>query len=520
MRWISRAVTLIVVGTVLVLGFALLRANMPKTHVGGRLAVFARFRDGSRIALGSPVMIAGVRIGEVAKLTIEGDFARVDLVLADDSDIPVDSWITKRAESAFGDDFLEIIPSGGEEGAATTRRLKSGDQIVHVIEGGSTDTALRAIARTMPKADQGLDTIHDGALEGRKWVEGRLEGTLARADRWLADGHIDQPIESADRAMARLESGTTRAADAVASAKPKVASTLDRFDDGIRRARTRMADVKSSLHDGLANARDGMDRVDQPIAQIRDVVEAIDEGRGDDYKGKLGRLVNNGDVADTIEDGTAAVEGFTHNLNAFRSWVGFRTEWSFLAGQPTFYVTAELQARHNSFYLIELAKTAQGGIASDQISEVVNAQDYNRTTTIEEQLRFTVQFGHRFGQHIQIRGGLKESEFGVGADLLLNNGALKFSADLFGASLSSTPDLKLTAAYEVVHSLYILGGITDALDKSGTLNIENGNLAQPTYLNQLRYGRDVFLGVNLQFTDADLASLARIYGAMLIGLAI
>ena len=36
----------------------------------------------------------------------------------------------------------------------------------------------------------------------------------------------------------------------------------------------------------------------------------------------------------------------------------------------------------------------------------------------------------------------------------------------------------------------------------------------------MRYGRDYFLGATLQFTDADLASLARIYGALLLGLAI
>jgi len=518
-RWLSRVISVLVVGAALLLAFAVLRAKMPTTHVGGHFRAFARFRDGSRLAIGSPVMIAGVRIGEISKLTIEGNTARVDLVLLDDTNVPVDSWITKRAESAFGDSYLEILPSGAEGGTPTSRRLASGDQITHVIEGGSTDTVLRSIARTMPKVDEGLNTLHDFALDGRKWTEGRLEDSLIRADRWVAQGHIDAPIEAADRAMVRLESGTTRVADVVASAKPNVAHTLDRIDDAIASARGRMADVKSGIHDGLVAAREGMDRIDPTIQQMADIVSAVDEGRGDDYKGKLGRLVNNGDLADEIEDATQGLAGAAHGLDPFRSWIGFRIEWDVFAGQPTFYVNAELQARNDKFYLIELEKGTQGGIANDQLHDVIDAQTANRYTQIEESLRFTAEIGKRFGW-LQLRGGLKESEFGIGADILLNHGALTLSADLFGASLENVPDLKLTAAYEVVRSLYIIGGVTDALAKPGYLNVELGNSAEPTYLNSLRYGRDYFLGATLQFTDADLASLVRIYGAMLLGLAI
>ncbi len=86
--------------------------------------------------------------------------------------------------------------------------------------------------------------------------------------------------------------------------------------------------------------------------------------------------------------------------------------------------------------------------------------------------------------------GSKESEFGLGADVLLDRGALKFSVDAF----FQVPDIKIAAAYEVVHSIFIVGGVTDALTKPGELPIETGNSAEPTYFNQVRYGRDYFLG--------------------------
>jgi phospholipid/cholesterol/gamma-HCH transport system substrate-binding protein len=513
-RWLSRLVSVVVIGVFVVAAYALLRAKMPKTHVGQHFHAYARFRDGSRLATGSPVMIAGVRIGEISTLTIEGDFARVDLALVDDTNVPLDSWITKRAESAFGDDYLEIIPSG--EGGA---RLKSGDQLVHVIEGGSTDTVLRSIARTMPRVDEGLETLHSFALDGRKWTEGTMEDALIRADRWVAAGHVESPIEAADRAMTRLEDGTTRAASAVADAKPKVNHTFDRIDDAIASARGRMKDVKQGIQDGLANARTGIDRIDPTLQQMSDVVTAVNEGRGDDYKGQLGRLVNIGELADELEDGTDAIGGAAHTFNQFRSWVGFRAEWDFFTGQPNYYVTAEVQGHNDRFYSIELEKGNAGGIPVDQLHDIAQSGVFNRSTTLAESLRFTVQFGKRFGW-LQLRGGLKESEFGLGADVLLNHGALKFSVDAFSDAFFQVPDIKIAAAYEVVHSIFIVGGVTDALTKPGELPIETGNSAEPTYFNQVRYGRDYFLGANLQFTDADLMSLVRIYGAMLLGLAI
>jgi phospholipid/cholesterol/gamma-HCH transport system substrate-binding protein len=513
-RWLSGVVTLFAVAVVVFLAYAVLRANMPETHIGQHFTAFARFRDGSRLAQGSPVMIAGVRIGEVSQMSLEGDFARVDLALRDDTKVPSDSWITKRAESAFGDSYLELIPSGNE----AVPKLKSGDQITHVIEGGSTDSVLRSIARTMPRVDQGLDTIHEFALDGRKWSEGQLEDALIGADRWVAAGHIEAPIDAADRAMIRLEDGTTRAAQSVADAKPKVGKTLARVDDAITRARRQMADIKNGIHDGLAGARDGMDRIDPTLQQMSDIVEAVNEGRGDDYKGKLGRLVNNGDLADDIEDITGAVESGAHSLTPFRSWLGIRVEWDIFSGEPNYYVTAQLESHNDRFYYIELEKGEGGGIPSDQLHDVAQQGIFNRSITLEEQLRVTAQIGKRFGW-LQLRGGLKESEFGIGADVLLGGGALKLSFDAYTDAFFNVPDLKIAAAYEVLHSLFIVAGVTDALTHPGELPIELGNSPEPTYFSSVRYGRDYFLGATLHFTDADITNMARIYGNLLTRLA-
>ncbi|HUJ60355.1 MAG TPA: MlaD family protein [Kofleriaceae bacterium] len=517
MRWLSRAISIAVILVVLGAAYVLLRSRMPATQIGQSFRAWALFHDASRLAVGSPVRIAGVRVGEVDRLTVVGDFARVDMRLLDNTDIPVDSWVTKRAESAFGDSYIEIIPTSAEEGAPTARRLRSGEQIVHVQEGASTDTVLRAIARAMPRVDNGLQRIHDFALDARKWASGGLKERIVDADHWLAAGNLDQPIEAVDRGMARFESGTTRAADAVASAKPQIVSFLDRLDRGVSSARSRMRDLDTSIADGLKSARDGMDRIDPTVQQMTDVVVAINEGSGEDWKGTFGRLVNSPKLADDIEDVTESISDAVAGLNKFKSWLGLRAEWDWFSKSPGFYVTAEIRARNDKFYLIELEKGPIGGVPADQLYDVEHATSLVRVQTIHDSLRYTFQFGKTMWGHLQLRAGLKESTPGLGVDLLLNHGRLRFESDLYG-SFTHTPRLKLTAQVAVYRSIFLMAGVDDLLDSPGYLPIVLGNTDVPTQFNYLRYGRDYFFGATLHFDEADLATLIRTYGALIVGL--
>jgi phospholipid/cholesterol/gamma-HCH transport system substrate-binding protein len=521
-RWLTRlvyvTVIVVVVGGVLLL----IRAKMPATKVGEHFTAWAMFRDGSRLAEGSPVEIAGVRVGEVEQLSVVGDLARVDMRLVDDLDVPADSWITKRAESAFGDSYLEIIPTaGGELGAAPARRLRSGEQLLHVEEGSSTDTVLRSIARTMPKIDNGLDAIHQVSLDGREWANGTVEQYILNADHWLAAGNLDRPFESADHAMESFERGTTRAADAVHNAGPDILARLDRYNRGVSSARNQMRDFKTSLHDALASARDGMDRVDPTLKDLADYTEAIDTGHADDWRGTLAKLINKPDLGDSIEDGTETVASAAASLNKFRSWLGLRSEWYIYSRSANTYLSAEIRARNDKFYLIELERGPLGGIPIEELAQVpgkipANGQ-YNESVTITDSLRYTAQFGKTLFGHLQVRGGIKESTPGLGADLLLGDGRLRISSDLFG-SFTQVPRLKVLASIEVFRELYILGGIDDALNKPGYLPIETGNSPVPSDFGVLRYGRDYFLGASLRFSDVDLASILRTYGAMIVGL--
>ena len=515
MRWLSRVVTITIVLAVIGGGAVWLYTRIPSSHVSKGFDTYAFFRDASRLAVGSPVRIAGVRVGEVVRLGVRGELARVDVRLEGNVVLPIDSWITKRAESAFGDNYIEIIP-GGDEGAATAQMLESGQPLTHVIEGTSTDALLRGIARAMPQVDLTLEQLHDGLASGRAWVGGVFGERIASITRWVDEDHLDRPMQSADRAMVRLEDATTAVEARLANAEPDLLAALDRYDRRISSARASIADFKAGFGSAMANAREGMDRVDQPIDDFAAIMRAIDEGHGDDWKGTLGRLVNDPALADQIDDLAQAGADAAHGLVRLHSFIGLRAEYDIFTGNPRAYAIAEIRARNDKYYLVEFETGPLGAVPTDRLSDNPGTAGQTRTTTIEQGPRFTFEFGKQFGR-LGLRGGIKESTFGLGVDVLFLDARLRMSADLFGA-FDRTPRLKLAGAVQVFRDVYILAGVDDALNAPKYLSITSGNTAVPDRFQKLRYGRDYFLGASIHFDDEDLGVLLRVYGAMLLGL--
>jgi ABC-type transporter Mla subunit MlaD len=511
-RWLTRLTTAAVIAIAIAAAALAVRARMPSTHVGGQFRTYAMFRDASRLAVGAAVVIAGVQVGVIDKLTIEGGLARIDLRLRDGLVLPAETFATRRADSLFGDSYIELIPCCGEGSAA--RLLRQGEPIAHVVEGGSTDAALRAVAATMPRIDSALDAVHDAAISGRSWVSGPVADRITGADTWVAEGHIERPIESAGRVVARIDDATVRVSDALATGGPEALRTLDRIDGAISSARSKMRDARDGLVSALGDTRAGLDEIDPQVARATEFVTAIHEGRGKDWKGTLGRLVNEPELGNTIEDFTDDARDAIAGLNRFKSWLGGRVEVDGFSRDVRFYATAEIRAREDKFYLVEFERGPLGGLPHDALSDVVNSVDYTRTQQIQDQLRFTFQFGKQFGA-LALRGGIKDSTFGFGADALMLDGRLKLSADAYG-SFTATPRVKLTGALAVFHSIYVLAGVDDALNTPGYLRVLSGNPGAPQVLDRVRYGRDYFVGTSLQFTDEDVAVLLRIYGAILV----
>lgn len=520
MRWLSRLTTIgtLVVLAVIVLVAAIELAQPPAATGGFRTS--ALFRDASGLPIGSRVVIAGVNVGRIESLTVVGNQARVAMRLRDDVVLCDDAWATKKATSALGDNYVELSPGEADPVAATGcapphRRLRSGEPVPRVVEAASTDRVLRGIQNAMPRVDEGLASAEAFLDEGREWVSGPFAERLAQLDRDLQGDLITGPIHDADRAADRFDRWTAELEADVADVAPTANRRMDDFAADVAGVTADLRGARADTVDALGRARARIDEVDPYLDDAGDSIAALADPRHE-RAGRLAKMIHDPELADDVTDLSEAGVAFTNSLARFRNVIGFRAEVNVLARQPVYYVTAEIAARADSFYYVELQKGHWGDVPEPHLDDATGTATWTRRTLIVEKLRFTAQWGKRFGP-IALRAGIKESMFGAGVDGALGDGRLKLSLDVMESSFDRVPRVKLAAALAVFRTLYIIGGVDDALVDGAYLPIQPWPAADdvPIQFQELHYGRDFFLGLSLNFSDTDMDRLLFVYGGLL-----
>src|SRR5688500_2230500 len=130
---LSRATTAAKVGIFVVVllgaGLYLYRFVNKSSGTGRGYVVYALMRDAAGIAKHSQVRMAGIPVGSIQSVRLEGDKARIDVRMNPEVPLYEDASVTKVASSLLGEYYLAMGP--GTEGK---RKLKDGDRVLLVIE--------------------------------------------------------------------------------------------------------------------------------------------------------------------------------------------------------------------------------------------------------------------------------------------------------------------------------------------------------------------------------------------------
>jgi phospholipid/cholesterol/gamma-HCH transport system substrate-binding protein len=108
---------------------AYLSINVGGFGMHGRmgLKLFASFNETGSLTVRAPIVIAGVRVGEVSSIALDDNFrARVEMNLNPELKLPDDTYANIVTAGVLGDRYIELQPGGDE------KLLKSGDSITHV----------------------------------------------------------------------------------------------------------------------------------------------------------------------------------------------------------------------------------------------------------------------------------------------------------------------------------------------------------------------------------------------------
>ncbi|HVV87750.1 MAG TPA: MlaD family protein [Kofleriaceae bacterium] len=488
------------------------------------IKLWAQLRDASGMPVGSRVVVAGLPVGEITSLSIDGRYARVKFKVRGDVPVWSSAVVYKKATSLLGDQYLEIDPGTAETTDPTgavveNKRLKSGDQIVRVVEGTSPDQLLRRIEQSLPQVDDVLLSVKSLSDDMRRVVNGPIASVASKVDA-LVDREgktVSDILDRADKSMARIEAITADIRALTGTADARVGKILDNLDAASAEAKTLVATAKDEVQQTGDKLRQKLDLVDQVVANTESITHKID-----DDQGTLGRLVNDPTIADNVESITSDAKGFLGTLFGLQTYVGLRSEYNIAAGLARHYVSIELHTRPDKFYLIELERGPRGDYPDVTLeldpTTNGNTDTWVKRAVIADRMRFTFQFAKRFGW-LTLRYGIKESTGGIGADADLRwwDRDLRLSADVFDATFDKYPRVKLAAAVELFRGIYIVGGVDELLNAPDKLNIETGPTDVPSQFDTFRFGRDYFVGGMIRFNDRDLAALLAIGGSALSG---
>jgi phospholipid/cholesterol/gamma-HCH transport system substrate-binding protein len=484
----------------------------------------ARFKDASGLPPGSKVVVAGIPVGEILSTSIEGRRAVVRFKIRKDLKVYDSAIVFKKATSLLGNYYIEVDPGEIEtvtaDGQKVTHvQLKQGDEITHVVEATSPDALLRRIEQSLPNVDEVLKSVRDLAEDLRRLANGPVASMVGRLDALVQKEAptVEGIVEKANNAMDRIDQITKDLRGVTGDGRPKVAAILDKLDRIADSIQILVDTTKDEVGQTGDKLREKLDKVDAILANTESITQKINDPEGG---GTISKVLNDSAIADNVEDITDDANSFLGTLFNLQTYVGLRSEYNIFAGQLRHYVSIELHTRPDKFYLIELEKGPRGGYPDVKLTfdPTVDPDNWIRTSVIEDKLRFTFQFAKRFGW-LTLRYGLKESTGGVGADADVRwfDRNIHASVDVFDATFDQLPRVKLTAAVELYRYIYILGGVDELLNTPDTLTIRTGNDDVPIQFEELRFGRDYFVGGMLKFNDEDLAALLAIGGSAISG---
>jgi phospholipid/cholesterol/gamma-HCH transport system substrate-binding protein len=458
--------------------------------------VCAVFDNAHGLITKSRVTVAGIPVGYIESIELEGAQARVDMSIEQRVELYQNASIERRSASLLGEYILAINP-----GDASAPRLDPGECIEEVRE--TPDTAdimadVGAVASSVRAVAEQVERVFGTDEGGRQMAEAlrNLTEALQAVNRTVQanEAAVTHTLQNIDSITTNAEPQLARILDNVAAVTRDLRSVIEHNRDGLDEGVGEVGPTIASIN----RASQQLERVLQDVGEITERTAA--------GEGTVGRLTSDEHLIDETEE---AVEGINNIVGGFarlRTIVGLRSEYLFLSNAFKNYLEVRIAPSEDRYFLIQLVDDPRGRtqFTTTQVRTSPPRRDeppfYEEVrATTSESLLFSLQLAKRI-YFMTFRFGILESSGGIGFDLHLFDDRFEMNADLFRFGDQTFPNLRVRVAYEIVQTLYILGGVDNILNADPSVPAQNG--------------ADFFLGAQLRFDDHDLVSLFPFLGGL------
>jgi phospholipid/cholesterol/gamma-HCH transport system substrate-binding protein len=287
------------VGVLVLVGLALLFymsfrvGKFGAVSEGKGYVVSAHFKNIAGLDKKSPVEVAGVQIGRVHQIALDGTTAKVLLLIKNEIKVPVDSKISIKSFGILGDKYLEI------EVGQSPDYVKAGDELKNVVSYADYDEIFQNVSVAAHNIGETMEQFK--GLVGDKEKQSIKEGLT---NIKVASTEFKDMIVQNKGSVNRIVTNVATASNTLAPLAEKADSTLTQISTLVKD----VGDGKGTL--GMLAKDDKLytDAKDV-VATLKSVSTDIEQG-----KGTLGKLVKDESLYTEAKETIKNVNQFTGNL--------------------------------------------------------------------------------------------------------------------------------------------------------------------------------------------------------------
>ena len=490
--------------------------------------VHAYFRDATGLTWKSRLQIAGIQVGEVHEITLEGDRARLDLRVKRGVVLHKNACLTKTYPSALlPDALLEAVPGRdpsplletlpeAEREITCIREATTVQQLTDTLAGIASDVqAVTGDLRQTIGSQQGsLREIVENVSAITRSVEtllGERGDDLAEIVRNTRAFTADLS-EMSDREKERVHVIAVNIEEMTRELRGVAQSLQTIVDGGRPRAGAAppgeegKAAPEGAVPGALAESggvREAVDRLNSSMGRLDEILAKVNEG-----KSPAGRLLMDEKMGRDLGVAVEGLSNYVDNLVKMQLEVNLRSEWLLNQVGAKTYFGVRILPRPDKWYMLEIVADPRG--VDTVTTETVTTRDPTtgrETTTIstrslhEDKLTFSAQVAKRYGP-LTLRAGIIESSGGAGTDLHLLQDRLMLSLSVYQFTRPYQdvfPRAKVWINWYFLQHLYVTAGADDFLNTWNEGRYPGGP--------RFTIGNDVFFGGGIFFTDEDLKTL-------------
>ncbi len=287
------------VGMVVLLGIVILfymsfRVGKFGTLTEGKgYTLTAHFRNVAGLDTKSSIEVAGVEVGRINKIALDGSVAKTWLLMKDGVKVPVDSKVAIKSSGILGDKYIEITPGHSTEYAS------NGQELTNIVTYADYDEIFQNVSAAAKNVGETVAQFK--GMMGEKEKE-NFQESLA---------NIKTASTGITEMVAQNKASVNRIVANVAAASVKIGPIADKTDSMVTQINAIVQDVgegKGTL--GKLVKDDKLyDDAKEMVANLKAVSTDVGEG-----KGTLGKLVKDDSLYVEARDTMKNVNQFTVNL--------------------------------------------------------------------------------------------------------------------------------------------------------------------------------------------------------------